>query len=551
VIGLSALSPGAPVFDAEPLLVGALGSIEPTLFASIPELDLSVRIQGSGYLLLAGRPLQHWQGASAEGWYWRPIDRSVAPASLADVQSKAMAAGLMIDRGGRVTLHNDMLGIQPLFVLHRGGAVYFSNWLPILVRLARARTPDPTAWASTLILGFVLPGRSHFSEIRSLDPCSSISVSNGVVESTTGAIAVPPMSQDESIVRAVRRALPQDVESCAFALSGGWDSRLLVALSAGSPVSRRLASWTTSTDDGIDLDLEFARLVANHLGTRHHEVIPRPESWPESISAALARFHHSTWMHGWLEPLAATLRARGTPVVDGLGGDVLFKGLLQDPEDDLAGQSRAARRRLLERLGGWHVTRTDAWSSQAVELFSDVIFDDFERAIMPVTEGPTWQMLVLLTTRTARAISLAPLRLFGPELDLYFPFISLPVLASAFDSRVRRHRGSDFYRKLIASVDPSLEGIPSTNDPHLARERSQKRRIEHPAALLHLADVIEQSSALRLLAPELRRAIEEKDVTTLAGAMKWTSTTRALQGVYAYASWLVANPFVDGSDLIG
>jgi hypothetical protein len=257
-------------------------------------------------------------------------------------------------------------------------------------------------------------------------------------------------------------------------------------------------------------------------------------------------------MHGWLEPLAATLRARGAPVVDGLGGDVLFKGLFQDPEDDLAGQSRAARRRLFERLGGWHAARDDAWSNQAMELFSDVVFDDFDRSIMPMTEGPNWQMLVVLTTRTARAVALAPLRLFGPEPDLYLPFISLPVLAAAFDSGVRRQRGDHFYRQLIASVDPSLERMPSTNDPDLTRERSQERRIEHPVALVHLADVIRQSAAaLQLLAPRLRRVIEERDITQLADAMKWTSTTRALQGVYSYASWSMANPFVDGSDLIG
>jgi hypothetical protein len=283
--------------------------------------------------------------------------------------------------GTRASVRNDLLGIQPLFFLEHENAVYFSNWLPILSQLSATRTPDREGWASILVLGFALPGASPFVEVRSLSAGASLEVVNGRAAVGQSELNIPSDWIDESasLLSAVRDGIPRDGRSSALTLSGGWDSRLLLALAAEGQLSTAVDSWTTSTDDGTDLDLSLAHMVAEHLKTRHHEVVPDVDRWVKGVETSLQRFHHSTWVHSWLEPLSAELRSRNPRIIDGLGGDVLIKGLYQEAEDDWNGQSVQARQALWRRLGGWTAERDDCWSQDALSLFGTLRLMDLMR----------------------------------------------------------------------------------------------------------------------------------------------------------------------------
>jgi hypothetical protein len=274
------------------------------------------------------------------------------------------------------------------------------------------------------------------------------------------------------------------------------------------------------------------------MQTSHHEIAPSLEEQSNAIDSTLVRCHNSTWLHAWLEPMASRLRARGSSIVDGLGA-VWIKGFRQNPEDDERGRSRDLRLALWTRLGGNHGAREDVWSEQARALFGDVGFQDFDDSIYRFSESHAWQTLSILMTRTARAVSLAPLRLFGPEVDVFVPLITPRTLDAALSPEIYRRRGTQLAQELLTLADPALAGMQSTNDPAVEERRRAARPLFHLDTLQRFITVIgECEPALRMLAPDLARAVTDRDPSHLARKLSNTGPYRAILGVYAYATWM-------------
>jgi hypothetical protein len=253
------------------------------------------------------------------------------------------------------------------------------------------------------------------------------------------------------------------------------------------------------------------------MRTRHHELTPSLGEQPQAIDTTLARSHNSTWLHAWLEPLAAHARASGNAVVDGLGA-VWIKGFRQNPKPARA-------------------------------LFAEAGFQDFDDSIHGFSEAHSWQTLSILTTRTARAVSLAPMRLFGPDVEVYLPLITPRTLDAALSPEIYRRRGIQLAQALLTLADPELASMPSTNDSALEEKRRAARPQFHPYTLQRFVSVIgECEPALRMLAPHLVRAVSDRDTSHLARTLSDAGPYRAILGVYAYASWITENSVV--SDIL-
>jgi asparagine synthase (glutamine-hydrolysing) len=83
----------------------------------------------------------------------------------------------------------------------------------------------------------------------------------------------------ESVISSVRRRLNGD-RPFAFLLSGGVDSSLVAAISAkilGKPIRTFCCGIKSETGEGVGTDLKYARMVADHIGSNHTEVLFSPE----------------------------------------------------------------------------------------------------------------------------------------------------------------------------------------------------------------------------------------------------------------------------------
>jgi asparagine synthase (glutamine-hydrolysing) len=233
----------------------------------------------------------------------------------------------------RVVAARDPLGIKPLYRVRAGEVEGFASEIKAFDGIADEVVEFPA--------GHVYDSRVGLRRYHHLpDP----DVADGQAPEEAAA------SLREVLEAAVVKRLRSDVPLGAL-LSGGLDSSLVCAL------ARRHTDQLHTFAVGLpgSGDLRAARLVADHLGTIHHELVVQPEDlvrvlpevvWHlESADVDLVRSAVVTWM-------AMRLAAEHvTVVLTGEGADELFAGYryhagYQDPA--------ALQRELRRSLGAMH-----------------------------------------------------------------------------------------------------------------------------------------------------------------------------------------------------
>lgn len=238
----------------------------------------------------------------------------------------------------RLTLARDRAGIKPLYYaeLPGGGMAFASELSALLAHPDVPRTLDRESLASYLFSDYVAAPRTILRRVKKLPPGSLLAWRSGrarepvtywrlAPSSLRGPLASPEAEFWDRFTAAVRRQLVADVRVGVF-LSGGLDSSLVAA--AASAQAGRLPTFTIRFADRDFDESDYARQVARHLGTDHHEESLDEKGLLEAIDPALDHLD---------EPLAdpsvlptyvlSRAAARHVKVVlGGDGGDELWAG---------------------------------------------------------------------------------------------------------------------------------------------------------------------------------------------------------------------------------
>jgi len=235
-------------------------------------------------------------------------------------------------------LARDRPGIKPLYYAQAGGRLFFGSEAKSLLANAEIdRSVDLTAVDHYLAYLYTPRDRAIFRGMRKLPAAHYLRVSGGRVEAVrywqlpAGDTAFRG-GEEEALERleaavtdAVESHLVSDVPLGAF-LSGGIDSTIVVALMSRL-MGRRVSTFSIGFEEQAYDERPYARQVAAHLGTDHHEMVVRPDAlgildqliWhfdePFADASAIP-----TW---YVSKLAAE---HATVVLSGDGGDELFGG---------------------------------------------------------------------------------------------------------------------------------------------------------------------------------------------------------------------------------
>ncbi len=246
----------------------------------------------------------------------------------------------------RLFLTRDRLGEKPLYYAWLGGVLVFGSELKALrEHPAFDGAIDPGALMLYLRHAYVPQPHCIHASARKLPPATFLAVSSagprtspraywsvqavcaeGLAHPFTGSDAQAVDELDSVLRDAVRLRMSADVPLGAF-LSGGIDSSTVVALMQAQSTSRVETFSIGFHDEAID-EARFAREVARHLGTHHHElyltgadaleVVPRiPAIYDEP-------FADPSQIPTYL--LARFTRSRVTVSLSGDAGDELFGG---------------------------------------------------------------------------------------------------------------------------------------------------------------------------------------------------------------------------------
>src|SRR5579872_3081468 len=200
------------------------------------------------------------------------------------------AFALFDARRGELLLARDRFGEKPLYwaSLAGGGLAFASEMKALLALPSIDRSLDIAAVAQFLALRYIPAPRTHVQEIRKLRAGEAISVGrNANLVSTQfwspelsangdGGVKVPSREEaievvGERVREAVRIRLRSDVPVGAF-LSGGIDSTAIACAVRDLLPAVRFSTFCASFDDKQLDEAPFARQVATHLDSDHHDV---------------------------------------------------------------------------------------------------------------------------------------------------------------------------------------------------------------------------------------------------------------------------------------
>ncbi|MGB9205366.1 MAG: asparagine synthase (glutamine-hydrolyzing) [Terriglobales bacterium] len=208
--------------------------------------------------------------------------------SLLDDLDGMFAFAILDEKNERLFLARDRFGEKPLYYapLHEGKGLAFASEMKALFPFPGLDNRlDVAAIAQFLAVGYVPAPRTHFQGVRKLMAGEALSLTPDAGLRTwrywqprIEPNGPKPPSREDAIesVRArvlesVRLRLRSDVPVGAF-LSGGVDSTYIASAIRELQPAAKFSTFCASFDDQQLDESPYARQVAEHLGTDHHEV---------------------------------------------------------------------------------------------------------------------------------------------------------------------------------------------------------------------------------------------------------------------------------------
>jgi asparagine synthase (glutamine-hydrolysing) len=197
------------------------------------------------------------------------------------------AFALWDGRTSTLFLGRDRLGKKPLFYYQDAKRFVFGSEIKCLLQGGVAGVPDADAIDHYLTFGYVPAPWSAFKDIRKLPPAHYLQVRHGHVSTTRyWALQYTPKNPGSEgalleefshlLIESTRLRMISDVP-LGVLLSGGLDSSAIAA-TMRKLTSGPLKTFSIGFEHPEYDELTYARQVAKHLETDHHELIVRPQA---------------------------------------------------------------------------------------------------------------------------------------------------------------------------------------------------------------------------------------------------------------------------------
>jgi hypothetical protein len=511
------MSPPERPVAGTPVACGALGRFDSATvgrIASALEVELTEIHRDDRSLVLLDRPPVPWEGGRERGLAWgERVATSAAGAGDWHEAAAAGALGLVVGPV-RTAIHSSASGFAPLYWLRDGEALYFATAADALARGTSATlSVDWESVASVIAIGYPPGDGTLFAEIKRLDPLALLEQRPDSSPEVTGgdlgwAEVEPNGSGDaaEDIAAGLRQEVAaldrSDPIHCA--LSGGWDSRLLLCLLAERELD--LSAWTVDMDTGHERESELAAPVADGLGVPHTVIETSRRDFVADFEDTARRVEYLTSIR---YNVFLTRLARSMPIgvaVDGSGAGFVkgYRNLVPLGADYEWSRGASgvfdyyappAAGDALLRAEAWRAIRGTAQREFAAEA------DRFAGHPAAATLGIYW-------TRTRRRTSPAPLAIFGARNQIAMPFLNDAVIRASLRIPQEEKAEGRLFRRVFEVVNPEIGALPSTNDGVSRGPRATSRPTRSPAARRLYSSLLAASPLRPWFSDDLRAALE-------------------------------------------
>jgi asparagine synthase (glutamine-hydrolysing) len=305
---------------------------------------------------------------------------------------------LFDEEKGTVIVGRDPYGVRPLFYRSFADSIAFGSEMksltpiPSVVGDGEVAVFQPGTWAEVHSAnGRIVRGEAYHTVPWIKHMAYSPDHNRGL------AMACDALRS--SLQSAVRKRVLTTERPIAALLSGGIDSSLIAAL-----VQRELQSMGRTPLETYSIgfegssDLYFARMVAEHIGSTHHEIVVTPDDFFRAIPEVIRDIESydittvRASVGNWMVSREIAKRSQAKVIFNGDGSDEVFGSYLYffRAPDDEAFEAESAR--LLTDMHMYDVLRSDrSISSHGLEArtpFLDKQFVACARSIATVWRRP-------------------------------------------------------------------------------------------------------------------------------------------------------------------
>jgi asparagine synthase (glutamine-hydrolysing) len=265
-------------------------------------------------------------------------------AGLLDDLVGMFAFVLLDEKNKRLLAARDPFGEKPLYWAPIGtnGIAFASEMKALLPLPDLDRRLDVSAIAQFLALRYIPAPRTHLQGVRKLMAGEALTVDSGSrmrrwrywQPEFSGAVREKTRSKGEAVEQiryrlreSVRLRLRSDVPLAAF-LSGGIDSTFVVSAMAELIPGAKFSTFCASFDDDELDEAPYARMIAERVGTDHHELHFTSEQVLSSFEALIDHYDEP-FADASMFPTFAVCRAAREHckvMLSGDGGDECFVG---------------------------------------------------------------------------------------------------------------------------------------------------------------------------------------------------------------------------------
>ena len=239
----------------------------------------------------------------------------------------------------KIFLIRDRLGIKPIYYYQDADQFLFASEIkPILEVIGKKPKVNLSAMDFYISVGYVPGKNTLFENIYKLEPGHTLSFENNTLTTSQyWNLEDTPASEtdfDQALVdferiatESIKLRLQSDVPLGAF-LSGGLDSSVIVALMdklSPEPVNTFSVGYK---DEPESNELEYAKIVANHFNTNHHEYILEPLDFFNSLDLLLEHTEEPIVESAAvaLYQISKLAKEHVTVILSGEGGDEILAG---------------------------------------------------------------------------------------------------------------------------------------------------------------------------------------------------------------------------------
>ncbi|MBP6412626.1 MAG: asparagine synthase (glutamine-hydrolyzing) [Bacteroidia bacterium] len=237
-------------------------------------------------------------------------------------------------------LIRDRLGIKPLMYYWDGQNLAFASEIKALTQLSQIdKEINNASIGDFLHIGFIPAPNTIYKKIFKLSPGSYLKIdkngiattrywnikqklSNNIINSKEEAL----VKLSDLLMSSVQYQLRSDVPFGVF-LSGGIDSSLVTA-QAVNLSSVKVNTFSIGFEENSHNESEYAKAVANHLGTKHHEFIVSYKDAINLIDSIFEVYDELNADSSFIPTMLVSKLAKNyvTVTLSGEGGDELFFG---------------------------------------------------------------------------------------------------------------------------------------------------------------------------------------------------------------------------------